>query len=145
MTDKAATRQRVLGIDVSCHRVTLYDEATGRTHDIANDAESLHEALAGFTGHTLAVCEATGGHEDALLAALHVLGIPAHRADAAKVKAYIRSFGKRAKPVLSLSKGLTRSTRAGSRATRSTAAPRCRAGSRPLRPRPSSPRSSRAA
>ncbi|MBB3346130.1 transposase [Sphingomonas sp. BK069] len=97
MTDKAATRQRVLGIDVSCHRVTLYDEATGRTHDIANDIDSLHDALAGYTGHALAVCEATGGHEDTLLAALHVLGIPAHRADAAKVKAYIRSFGKRAK------------------------------------------------
>lgn len=46
---------------------------------------------------TLAVCEATGGHEDTLLGALLELAIPAHRADPAKIKAYIESFGKRAK------------------------------------------------
>nr|WP_280754413.1 transposase [Rhizobium leguminosarum] len=46
---------------------------------------------------TLAVCEATGGYEDILLGVLLELAIPAHRADPAKVKAYIKSFGKRAK------------------------------------------------
>ena len=39
------------------------------------------------------VCEATGGHEDALLAAMVSAKVPAHRADARKVKAYIRSWG----------------------------------------------------
>lgn len=43
------------------------------------------------------MCEATGGHEDTLLGALLELAIPAHRADPVKVKAYIESFGKRAK------------------------------------------------
>ncbi len=43
------------------------------------------------------MCEATGGHEDTLLGALLELAIPAHRADPAKIKAYIESFGKRAK------------------------------------------------
>jgi len=36
---------------------------------------------------------AAGGHEDALLQALLQAGIAAHRADARKVKAFIRSFG----------------------------------------------------
>ena len=39
------------------------------------------------------VCEATGGYELTLLAALLAAGVPAHRADARKVKAFIRSFG----------------------------------------------------
>jgi len=39
------------------------------------------------------VCEATGSHEAALLSALLQAGRAAHRADARKVKAFIRSFG----------------------------------------------------
>lgn len=97
MTDPADQIHTVLGLDVACDSVTLFDSATGRTLTLTNDSDSLTAALAAFGDHHLAVCEATGGHEDKLLAVLHALGIPAHRADAAKVKAYIRSFGKRAK------------------------------------------------
>jgi transposase len=41
----------------------------------------------------LVVCEATGGYEDKLLAVMLAAGVPAYRADARKVKAFIRSFG----------------------------------------------------
>lgn len=89
--------QTALGLDVSKDSVTLFDSPTGRTFTIPNDTAALEAALEPLRGRDLAICEATGGHEDRLLAVLHALGIPAHRADAAKVKAYIRSFGKRAK------------------------------------------------
>jgi len=91
--------QSALGLDVSCGSVTLFDSLTGQTVTIDNTREALHSALEAYGGRTdmLAVCEATGGYEDQLLAVLVALAIPAHRADAAKVKAYIRSFGKRAK------------------------------------------------
>lgn len=89
--------QSALGLDVSQDSVTLFDTVTGRTLTIANDEAALEAALMPLRNRDLAVCEATGGHEDKLLHVLHRLGMTAHRADAAKVKAYIRSFGKRAK------------------------------------------------
>jgi len=89
--------QTALGLDVSQDTVTLYDSVTGQTCTLINDTDALGAALALLRDRNLAVCEATGGHEDRLLKVLFDLGIPAHRADATKVKAYIRSFGKRAK------------------------------------------------
>ncbi|NKM82736.1 IS110 family transposase, partial [Rhizobium leguminosarum] len=89
--------QSILGLDVSRDTVTLCD---GRRHTVtvANEADALRAALQPYQGTTtLAVCEATGGYEDILLGVLLELAIPAHRADPAKVKAYIASFGKRAK------------------------------------------------
>ncbi len=41
----------------------------------------------------MVVCQAAGGYEGDLLAALLAAGVPAHRADAVKVKAFIRSVG----------------------------------------------------
>ncbi|RUL95429.1 IS110 family transposase [Rhizobium chutanense] len=98
MTTEPAEIQSVLGLDVSRDTVTLYDGRNHRTQTIANDAEALRTALQPYQATaTLAVCEATGGHEDILLCVLLELAIPAHRADPAKVKAYIKSFGKHAK------------------------------------------------
>ncbi|RFB89885.1 IS110 family transposase [Rhizobium leguminosarum bv. trifolii] len=98
MMAEPAEIQSVLGLDVSCNTVTLFDSGTGRCLTIANEADALRAALQPYQGTaTLAVCEATGGHEDRLLGVLLELAIPAHRADPAKVKAYIKSFGKRGK------------------------------------------------
>ncbi|MGF7170684.1 transposase [Sphingobium xanthum] len=97
MTKPSAKIHTTLGLDVSQDSVTLYDSLTRQTLTITNQRDTLIEALAPFADRDLALCEATGGHEDGLLAILHALAIPAHRADAAKVKAYIRSCGKRAK------------------------------------------------
>lgn len=60
---------------------------------LANTPQALAAFAASLDPTCLVVCEATGGYEDALLAALLAAGCPAHRADARKVKAFIRSFG----------------------------------------------------
>jgi transposase len=54
------------------------------------------------------VCEATGGYERNLLVAAAEAGIPAHRADARKVKAFIRSLGRIAKTDAIDAQGLAR-------------------------------------
>ena len=97
MTNPPAKIHTALGLDVSQDSVTLYDSLTRQTLTIDNQHDALISALTPLTDRDLAICEATGGHEDVLLAVLHALAIPAHRADAAKVKAFIRSYGKRAK------------------------------------------------
>jgi transposase len=88
---------RVLGLDIAKATVVLFDPVSGRTLTIANDPGALLEALGAFADYDLMVCEATGGYERAALQAAAVLGLPAHRADAAKVKSYIRSHGGMAK------------------------------------------------
>jgi transposase len=54
------------------------------------------------------ICEATGGYETALLTATAAAGVPAHRADARKVKAFIRSLGRLGKTDSIDARGLTR-------------------------------------
>jgi len=96
---QSAPIQSALGCDVSKDTVTLFDSATGKTITAANTAAALNAVLAPYAGSAalLAICEATGGYEDELLRVLAHLSIPAHRADAARVKAFIRSCGTRAK------------------------------------------------
>lgn len=88
---------RVLGLDVGKAQVALHDPVSGRTQLIANTFKALREALAAFADYDLAVCETTGGYERAALDACLAAGVPAHRADAARVKAFIASHGGRAK------------------------------------------------
>lgn len=88
---------RVLGLDVAKATVMLFDPVSGRTLAITNRTKALLEALRPFADYELMVCEATGGHERAALEAAAVLGLAAHRADASKVKNYIRSHGGAAK------------------------------------------------
>ncbi len=88
---------RVLGLDVAKATVVLFDPVSGRTLTVTNKPKPLLRALKPFAGYELMVCEATGGHERAALEAASALGLAAHRADAAKVKSYIRSLGGAAK------------------------------------------------
>lgn len=87
----------VLGLDIAKHTVVLHDAFTARTITVANTFEALQEALALYASHELMVCEATGGYERAALEAAHSVGLPAHKADAARVKAFIISMGGAAK------------------------------------------------
>lgn len=95
--DQSNPGPTVLGLDVGKTTITLHDTRCGRTEVVRNDRGHLLEVLQRFHGHDLAVCEATGGYEDTLLTVLACLAIPAHRADAAKVKAFLRSHGTLAK------------------------------------------------
>jgi transposase len=88
---------RVLGLDVSKDTIALHDSVTGRHAILANTLAALRHALAPYADYDWAVCETTGGYERAALEACLTLGLPACRADAAQVKAFILSHGGRAK------------------------------------------------
>lgn len=82
---------RCLGFDVAKDSIVVSD-GTAPPQTIANDRRSisafLKQAKADF-----AVCEPTGGHERPLIEACMKAGLPVHRADTLKIKAFIRSFG----------------------------------------------------
>jgi transposase len=89
----AAPFRRVIGCDVGKTSVVAFDTSTGHTSTIPNRPEHLARFAAAFDPACLVVCEATGGYEAALLQAMLDAGVPAHRADARRVKAFIRSLG----------------------------------------------------
>jgi transposase len=88
---------RVIGLDVAKASVVLFDPISGRTSTVANDLQSLIAALTPFADYELAVCETTGGYERTTLEAARIVGLAAHRADAARVKNFILSHGGNAK------------------------------------------------
>ena len=73
--------------------VVAFDGRTGQTTTWPNQPEALAGFAATLDASCLVVCEATGGYGAALLHALAHAGHAAHRADARKVKAFVRSFG----------------------------------------------------
>lgn len=84
---------RFLGCDVGKDAIVVHDTADGATRTLPNDAAALARFVATLDAACLIVCEATGGYEAPLLAAAVSAGIAAHRADARRVKAFIRSLG----------------------------------------------------
>lgn len=93
MPQEANIPLRFVGCDVGKAEIVVFDSRDGQTRTLKNRPEPL-AAFAAELDHTcLVVCEATGGYERELLAAVTTAGCPAHRADARKVKAFIRSFG----------------------------------------------------
>jgi transposase len=99
---------RVIGCDVGKATITVFDTLSGRTTDLANDPAVLTAFAETLPQDGLVVCEATGGYESHLLAAVVTAGIPAHRADARKVKAFIRSLGRLGKTDAIDARGLAR-------------------------------------
>jgi transposase len=93
MTDPAKTPLAFIGCDVGKASIVICDSRDDRIRSIRNRAEDLEIFAASLDPGCLVVCEATGGYESALLAAMVAAGVPAHRADARKVKAFIRSWG----------------------------------------------------
>ena len=78
------TPTRFIGCDVGKTLIVVCDSRDGSTRTLANTPEALAGFAARLDTTCLVVCEATGGYEDALLAALLAAGCPAHRADARK-------------------------------------------------------------
>jgi transposase len=93
MSHPATPVSRFIGCDVGKTTIVVFDSMTGRLRSIANEPEALSDFASRLEPTSFVVCEATGGYEGALLAALLAAGVPVHRADARKVKAFIRSFG----------------------------------------------------
>ena len=84
--------QSVVGVDVAKDTVTFHDLPSGQTVTVANTRAALLAAFEPLGDRELVVSEATGGHEDTLLAVLVTLGLPAHRAAGARVHAFARSL-----------------------------------------------------
>ncbi|SFU84820.1 Transposase [Methylobacterium sp. 174MFSha1.1] len=99
MTQPATAPTRFIGADVGKAEIVIHDTRGNARHTIPNKPKDLaaFAAKADLDATCLVVCEATGGYEDTLLAALLAAECPAHRADARKVKAFIRSYGTLAK------------------------------------------------
>lgn len=91
------TALRVIGADVAKDHVVFYDPTSKRTLTATNSPAALSDALAAFADFDLLVCEVTGGYELATLQVALDLNLPAHRADPARVKNFIRSHGAIAK------------------------------------------------
>lgn len=84
---------RFIGCDVGKSEIVVCDSTNDRITKLPNRPQALAAFAATLDGSCLVICEATGGYEVALLEALEAAGIAAHRADARKVKAFIRSYG----------------------------------------------------
>lgn len=93
MTIPTVAPAHFIGCDVGKTSIVVFDSRTQSIRTLANHPADLARFAAGLDDRCLTICEATGGHEDALLSALLQANRAAHRADARKVKAFIRSFG----------------------------------------------------
>ncbi len=108
MTAKATLPPHVIGCDVGKQEIVAFDTHSGELQTLKNQPEILRRFVARLPKQALLVCEATGGYEAALLQAAVSAGLPAHRADARKVKSFIRSLGKLAKSDAIDARGLAR-------------------------------------
>lgn len=108
MSNAATAHPHVVGCDVGKDSVVICDSRTGEIRELANRPEVLADFVGGLPSDCLLVCEATGGWEAVLLDAALAAGIPAHRADGRKIKAFIRSLGRLAKTDRIDSQGITR-------------------------------------
>ena len=104
----SVTPTRFIGCDVGKRSITVFDSQTQRSFVVANTASALRTFAKRLDACCLVICEATGGYEARLLASLVAAKVPAHRADARKVKAFIRSFGTLGKSDKIDAKGLSR-------------------------------------
>jgi transposase len=93
MTDLTTTTTRFVGCDVGKRTLVVFDGHNQATQELANEPEALAAWAAELDETCLVICEATGGYEATVLDALVTAGRPVHRADARKVKAFIRSLG----------------------------------------------------
>jgi transposase len=93
MTTLTTPVSRFIGCDVGKKTIVVFDSRDGVTRTLPNHPNDLTSFAAELDQDCFIVCEATGGYEADLLDALAQAGRPAHRADARKVKAFIRSFG----------------------------------------------------
>lgn len=86
-----------VGCDIGKTEIVVTASHDDALLSIANDPASLQQFANSLPADCLVICEATGGYEAALINALVAAHRDVHRADARKVKAFIRSFGTLAK------------------------------------------------
>lgn len=87
----------IIGCDVGKTEIVVAASHDDALLCVANEPASLEQFANSLPADCLVICEATGGYEAALINALVTAHRSVHRADARKVKAFIRSFGTLAK------------------------------------------------
>jgi transposase len=85
--------RRFIGCDVGKSTLVFCEHGQAATYEVANTKADIAAFAKTLDASCLLVCEATGGHEALLLDIVTALGLAAHRADARRVKAFIRSHG----------------------------------------------------
>jgi transposase len=93
MTLPATLPAFFVGCDVGKTEIVVFCSRDQSITSLANEPASLARFARKLEPGGLVICEATGGYEAALLDALVCVQYPVHRADARKVKAFIRSMG----------------------------------------------------
>ena len=90
--------QNYVGCDISKQRLDFFDEASGRCHRIANQADAIKAYVAGLSaGQDFVVMEATGIHDRLLRHALAKAGVAFSRHNPAHTHHYAKSTTQRAK------------------------------------------------
>ncbi len=89
---------RCVGIDVSKHRLDIFDDAVGCAESIANAPQPITEQVARWRcGSVFVVFEATGVYDHELAEALHQAGIRFARINPARARDFARAGGRLAK------------------------------------------------
>lgn len=89
---------RCVGIDVSKHRLDIFDEAIGTAESIANALQPITEQVTRWRcGNVFVVFEATGVYDCELAAQLHLAGIRFARINPARARDFARASGRLAK------------------------------------------------
>jgi transposase len=85
------------GLDIAKQNLQLHWE--GRSHDLPNSSAGYRQLLKLLQAHPVVqvVCEATGGYEREVVAALHEAGVPVSVLNPARVRHFARALGQRAK------------------------------------------------
>jgi transposase len=97
MTENRNIPLGFVGCDVAKDSIVVHHTGDARARMVRNQRTDLAAFAKRLDPTCLVICEATGGYEAELLAAMLEAGIPVHRADARRVKAFIRSLGRLAK------------------------------------------------
>ena len=97
-----------IGIDVAKAQLEFADRPSGKRGAVPNDEDGIRALVGHCQAATLVVCEATGGYEAPLVAALATAGLPVVVANPRQVRDFAKATGQLAKtdaidaPILAL-------------------------------------------
>ena len=86
-----------IGIDVANAQLEFADRPSGERGAVSNDEDGIRALVAHCQAATLVVCEATGGYEAPLVAALATAGLPVVVANPRQVRDFAKATGQLAK------------------------------------------------
>ena len=88
-----------IGIDVAKAQLEFADRPSGERGAVPNDEDGIRALVAHGQAATLVVCEATGGYEAPLVAALATAGLPVVVANPRQVRDFAKARGSWPRPM----------------------------------------------